>query len=442
MRNYLLRRLKMIYPIIQAPMAGGPTTPELVAAVSNAGGLGSFAGAYLTGEQCRQAIRTIRDLTDKPFAVNLFIPSTMQPHLEEVQDANNKKKKNPLRDDRDAFVTRNNRRIQLMQQFLRPYYESLKGAPGESSSSMNALDAESILRREAELFEEQLSVVLEEQVPVLSFTMGAPDAQTMKRIRDNVKSDGNDGIQGNVFVMGTATTVEEALYLENKVGVDAIVAQGSEAGGHRGSFLNADQRDPSTYMSTMALVPQMTNLDHGVRIPVIAAGGIMNGRGLVAALCLGASAAQMGTAFLTTRESGVRNSMKRHILDFDSGSSTSENIYTSVVSGRPARGLRSKLVADLMAQQQQQCGCGSNGGDSGAADDSGFVPDFPFQHYVTSQVRAEASKQNRLDYVVQWLGQGGGKYLSRGPDIGAGDLVKQIGKEAEMVFETVKILNR
>jgi nitronate monooxygenase len=227
MKTELTRKLRIKYPILQAPMAGGPTTPDLVASVSNAGGLGSLGAGYLTPEQIRNAIREIRGKTDRPFAVNLFVPEQPNTSVDTIAEMND---------------------------HLNTYRLSLGIAPNPS------------IPKFAESFDEQVQVVLEENVSVFSFTFGIPSQHIIQSMK-----------QKGIVVMGTATTVDEAIALE-AAGVDAIVAQGSEAGGHRGSFLTGSA---DTLIGIMALVPQM--VDH-VSVPVIASGGIMDGRGLVATL--------------------------------------------------------------------------------------------------------------------------------------------------------------
>ena len=224
-------------PIVQAPMAGGWTTPALVAAVSEAGGLGSIAGAMLPPEVLREQIRAVRSLTRKPFAVNLFAP---QPAPS------------------DAGLEQ---------------WALLTGRPAPEATARGVDPAE------------QLTVVVDERVPVLSFTFGIPDLTDV-----------------HCFTAGTATTVAEARALAD-AGIDAVIAQGFEAGGHRGTFLStASGDDPPEALGTMALVPQVVD---AVRIPVIASGGVMDGRGIAAARALGAAAVQLGTAFLRTDEAAT-----------------------------------------------------------------------------------------------------------------------------------------
>lgn len=322
----LTRALHIRYPIIQAPMAGGPTTADLVAAVSNAGGLGSLGAGYLTPEQIRLAIQEIRARTDRPFAVNLFVPE--QPTESEAA-------------------------IAEMTAYLNVYREAL-GIPSNP-----------LIPSFSESFEEQVRVLLEERIPVLSFTFGIPPQEVIQAMKE----------QGS-FVIGTATTVDEAIRLE-AAGVDAVVAQGSEAGGHRGTFL----KDASgSLIGAMALVPQMA--DH-VSLPVIASGGIMDGRGLVASLALGAAAVQMGTAFLACTESGAHPAYKQKILSENEDATEITRAY----SGKAARGIRT----DFMRDMQQY---------------SGTIPDYPIQNAMTRDIRQAAAKANRPEYMSLWAGQG------------------------------------
>ena len=269
-RDGLLRhRLGVRLPVIQAPMAGGASTPRLTAAVSQSGGLGSVAGGLLSPDGLRAAIREVRGLTDRPFAVNLFAP------LPEPSTSGTAE------------------------------WARLTGA-----REVPALP--SVPR-----FADQLAVVIAERVPVVSFTFGIPELPSM-----------------DALVLGTATTVAEATALE-RAGVDAVIAQGYEAGGHRATFLaSAD----SSLIATMALVPQVAG---AVSVPVIAAGGIMNGRGVAAALALGAEAVVMGTAFLACDEAGVSQPYRAML-----GSDTT---VTAVMTGRHARVVRTPLVDRLEA---------------------------------------------------------------------------------------------
>ena len=272
--NQLLRRLNVTSPVIQAPLAGGGDTPELVAAVANANALGFVGAAYLAPDQIRDAVARLRQLTSRPFGINLFapLPADEAPAPERAMQA------------------------------VAPYYREL-GLPPPAAPAPPR-----------HTFDQQLAACLESGAAAFSFTFGLLDAATVAAIKAR-----------GMFLIGTATTVAEAVALERS-GVDAVVTQGAEAGGHRGSVLGAFE---ASLVGTMALVPQVVD---AVRVPVIASGGIMDGRGVAAALCLGAQAVQMGTAFLTCRESGIPEVYKDAIL----AAAESDTRLTRAFSGRPA----------------------------------------------------------------------------------------------------------
>jgi len=263
-KTVLMQRLGLEHPIIQAPLAGGGDTPELVAAVCNAGALGFIGAAYLTPQQIAETGRAVRARTPRPFGINLFAP------LPPASSA-----KNP-----DAALRR-----------VAPYFAEL-GLPAPS-----------------------LPAALQTDASVFSFTFGILPADAIQAIKGR-----------QMFLMGTATTVDEAVALE-KAGVDAVVTQGSEAGGHRGTFAGDFA---AGMVGTISLVPQVVD---AVRIPVVASGGIMDGRGIAAALALGANAVQLGTAFLTCDESGVPNAYKEALLH----AREDQTRITRAFSGRPAR---------------------------------------------------------------------------------------------------------
>ncbi|WP_239614658.1 NAD(P)H-dependent flavin oxidoreductase [Cohnella mopanensis] len=350
----LTRLLKIRYPIFQAPMAGGPTTPELVAAVSNAGGLGNLGAGYLTPEQLRSTIHMIRQLTDQPFGVNLFVPE--QPI--ESEEA-----------------------IDQMTAYLNQYRIEL------------GIATNPLLPKFSESFEEQVQVLLEEKISVFSFTFGIPPHDVIQAMKE----------RGTVII-GTATTVEEAKCLE-VAGVDAVVAQGSEAGGHRGTFL---KNNSDAQIGTIALVPQI--VDH-VSIPVIASGGIMDGRGLVASLTLGAAAIQMGTAFLACPESGAHATYKQKILSANEDATEITRVY----SGKAARGIRTKFINDMHHY-------------------SGTIPAYPIQNAMTRDIRQAAAKSNNPEYLSLWAGQG----LRLANDGSAAAIVKQTIDQAYVLVKAME----
>jgi nitronate monooxygenase len=272
------------YPLILAPMSG-VTTPALVAAVSNAGGLGCFAAGYLTPAQIREGIAAVRALTDRPFAVNLFVYE-----------------KPPLAGNVEGVTA-----------VLAGLHRELGiAAPGGAEGSGPAI-------------EEQLAAVLEARVPVFSFAFGVPTAAWLEAFR-----------KAGTGTIGTATTVAEAEVLE-RAGVDMVCAQGGEAGGHRGTFLG-------TFEAGMGpMIEQVRQMAGAVKAPVIAAGGIRTGADVRAALDAGAVAVQMGTAFIVCRESSAPRAYKEALLRARPGAT---EIIKSV-SGRPTRGLANRLSRAL-----------------------------------------------------------------------------------------------
>ncbi len=338
------------YPIVQAPMAGA-TTPELVAAVSNAGGLGGFGAARTDPEELRATIRRIRELTDRPFGINVFAWP-------------------PFDADTDAAAVLG---------ALEPLYEEV-GVP---------LPAE--VRAPFDppvLLERQLAVVVEERVAVVSFTFGIPPLEDVRA--------------AGAVIAGTATTAAEAIALE-QAGVDLVVVQGSEAGGHRGTFLHGFE---DGLIGSLALVPAVVD---AVAVPVVAAGAIMDGRGIAAALALGADGVQVGTAFLRCPESALSD-VERDVLAHASERPTT---LTDRATGRPVRVIRTRIVDEL---------------------DSVDVPPlaFPLQAVATGPITRAALEQGREDLALVLAGQGAP--LAR--ELGAADLV------AALVAETDEVLSR
>lgn len=321
----LTSMLSIKYPIIQAGMAGTVTTAELVAAVSEAGGLGTLGAGYMKPDAIRRAIADIRERTSKPFAVNLLIA-----------------RRRLL----DSQTIENGRRI------LRPMEEQL--GVKEPNSAIQEED-----------YHEKLAVLIEERVPVVSFAFDIPSIKEMRALKKN-----------GTLVIGTATNVREAKVLAN-IGVDAIVGQGSEAGGHRSTFLGSEQQ---SLIGTMALIPQIVAAIPSM--PIIAAGGIMDGRGLVAALALGAVGIQMGTAFLTCTESGTHPVHKEAVLH----SHERSTVVTRAFSGRYARGIENAFIKKMQGKEQD-------------------LPPYPIQNSLTSPLRSAAAQQGNGDYMALWAGQ-------------------------------------
>lgn len=353
-RTDFVARLSLHGPLIQAPMAGGATTPELVAAVSNAGALGSLGGAYLSPTELETAIRQIKMLTQRPFAVNLFAPCA-EPVLSEnqIQAA--------------IAATKSYRReLGISDPALRPPF--------------------------SQKFEQQFAVVLEERPAVFSFTFGLPERKILEECRKR-----------GIVTFGTATTPEEGLALQ-AIGVDAVVGQGAEAGAQRGTF-SAEQGD--LFMGLAALIPTLVSR---LRIPVIAAGGIMNGQGIAAALTLGAQAAQLGTAFLVCDESGISKTYRSALLDPAKRQVTR---LTRAFSGRWARGLENRFIVEM------------------ASKENAILP-FPAQNAFTQDIRKRAAELGIADYLSLWAGQGVGLIRA----MKAETLVKTLLKETLEAIDT------
>jgi nitronate monooxygenase len=350
-KTLLTQQFMLRLPIIQAPLAGGGDTPNLVAAVSEAGALGFIGAAYLTPAQIGETARAVRLLTPRPFGINLFAPMPVPA---------------PPRDPTSALAS------------VTPFFAEL------------GLPAPAVPAPPADGFDAQFSAALGSGAACFSFTFGTIGAGAVKAAKER-----------GMFVIGTATTVEEAVALE-QTGADAVVAQGGEAGGHRGSFI---AHFDAGMIGTMALVPQMVD---AIEVPVIASGGIMDGRGIVAALSLGASAVQMGTAFLTTVEAGVPEAYKEAIL----AAREHETRVTRAFSGRPARGIVNRFMTEV---------------DSAAAD--AILP-FPFQNMLTRPLRTAAARQGRAAFLSLWAGQGVGLARRRS----AADLVAELGREIDLTL--------
>ncbi|MGE0734981.1 MAG: NAD(P)H-dependent flavin oxidoreductase [Alphaproteobacteria bacterium] len=341
-QSVLLQRLGLEHPIIQAPMSG-VSTPKLAAAVSNAGGIGALGLANLSLDGIRDQIRATRAQTNKAFVANLFCYERPAP---------------------DAA------RAASLQARVETYLRELPPAPG----SPPPLPPD---------YRDQLAVLIDERVPVFSCTFGAPPREIVARL----KAHGS-------FTIGTATTVAEAAYLES-IGMDAVVAQGAEAGGHRGTFMGAMD---DALIGTMALVPMIVD---AVRIPVIAAGGIMDGRGVAAALLLGAEAVQMGTAFLTCPEVELAPAYLDTLLNRHTMGTTISRAYT----GREARFVKNSYVREMQTRLDE-------------------VPPYPYAIPITGPLRFRA--KDRPELFPMLAGQGYPMVKARL----AAELVREFASEA------------
>jgi nitronate monooxygenase len=348
--NALFRKLGIDLPIIQAPMAG-VSTPEMAAAVSNAGGLGSIGVGSVDAETTRQMIAAVRSRTDRSFNVNVFC------NRPSVADAGREA----------AWLAR-----------LGPDFARYGANPPARLTEIY----QTFLTDDA-----KLAVLLAERPAVVSFHFGLPDRARVEALR-----------AAGIVLLATATNLEEGKAVA-AAGIDAVVAQGYEAGGHRGVF---DPDSPDDRLGTMALTRLLVReLD----VPVIAAGGIMDGAGVAAALTLGAAVAQLGTAFIACPESSADAGYRAAIL----GTPAEHTVMTRVISGRPARCLANRFTA------------------LGAGVAPATVPDYPIAYDAGKALHAAAKAAGEFGYGAQWAGQGAP--LARA--LPATELVAQLRRELE-----------
>ena len=342
----LLDLFDIEYPILSAPMAG-PSTPELAAAVSNAGGLGAMAFAMSSLDQIKADFGRFRTLTNKSVNVNFFCHKPPAP--------------NP---DADA----------RWRKRLSGYYTEFGLDPDAPVSAANRAP-----------FDEAMCEIVEANRPKLvSFHFGLPEKSLLDRVR-----------RAGCLIISSATTVTEALWLERN-GVDAVIAQGFEAGGHRGMFLTDSL---ASQVGTMALVPQIVD---AVKVPVIAAGGIGDARGICAALALGAAGAQLGTSFLFTPEAKV-SSLHRAALE---NAADDDTALTNVFTGRPARGIVNRLMREV-------------------GPISADAPAFPTAGSASAPLKAFAEANGSGDFSALWSGQA----MTLGRKLPAGELTSKLAEE-------------
>jgi len=316
------------YPIIQGPL-GGFSSQRLTGAVSNFVGLGSFGAHSLQPHAIKEVIAEIRSLTTKPFAINLWV--SMEDEAAPASDA-------------AAF--------HRALSHLSPHIRAVGGTEPD------------FVPYKSIRFEDQARVLLDAKVPAFSFIYGIPPKEILDEARKQ-----------NIATIGTATTPDEAIALE-QAGVNLVVASGFEAGGHRGSFLRSSE---DSLTGTFSLVPQTVD---AVRIPVIAAGGIADARGIAAAFCLGAEGVQIGTAFLACEESGANPLHREAIL---SGQARHTSL-TRGFTGRLARGIHNQLVESLDRPGTE------------------FLP-YPLQRALMRNLALPAQKAGRTDLLALWAGQ-------------------------------------
>jgi nitronate monooxygenase len=344
----LITLLGIEHPIIQAPMAGSMDA-ELVAEVSEAGGLGSLPCAMLTPDQLRDQFAKIRARTDKPVNVNFFCHTV--PAL-------------------------NNAREARWRDRLKPYYQELgidASAPVPSSNRAP--------------FDAAFCSVIEDIKPqVVSFHFGLPAADLLRRIK-----------AAGCVVISSATTAAEAVWLEQH-GVDAVIAQGYEAGGHRGMFLT---EDTAAQVGTFALIPQIAD---AVKVPVIAAGAIGDARGIAASFALGAAGVQIGTAYLRCPEAKISGPYRAALKSVREDGTAVTNLMT----GRPARGIINRVMREV-----------------GPVSDA--PPAFPLAAGALAPLRAKAEAAGSGDFSPLWCGQA----AALGRDIPAGELTRTLATEAQ-----------
>jgi nitronate monooxygenase len=333
-------------PIVQAPMATF-VTPELVIAVSEAGGLGSLPCATLSPDQVRSELGIVRQRTSRPVSLNFFCHR--QPQIDPVRE-------------------------KAWRERLNAYYIEFEvAAPEPAAGALRPFDS-------------TMCGLVEEVAPdVVSFHFGLPEKALLDRVRAT-----------EAIILSSATTVDEARWLEAE-GCDAIIAQGLEAGGHRGMFLS---NDSSKQMGTMALVPQIVD---AVAVPVIAAGGIGDARGIAAAFALGASGVQMGTAYLFCPETQV-SPVHWAALTSDANRETA---LTNVLSGRPARSIANRIIREVGPM-------------------SDLTPDFPLAGGAFATVRSKAEAEGSGDFSPLWSGQA----AALGREMPAGELTMQLAADA------------
>lgn len=350
MQTAYSKKWNLKIPAILAPLSGGPGSPELVAACCNAGIFGFFGGAYLSAKDLRSEIQKIKSLTTKPFGVNLFTPST-EPKLsqEQIRKAIDLTKK--YRDE-----------LGLSEPKVGPpYFED---------------------------WEKQLEVILSEKPAAFSFTFGLISEKDLQRLK-----------QAGIEVIGTATTLKEALLLRD-LGVDAICLQGTEAGGHRGMF---SDHDPETNLGIRDLLKQCAK---EIKLPLIAAGGLMTGADVHEVLLLGAQAAQMGTAFLLCAEAAVSKPYREELRK-----KTNTTKLTRVFSGRFARGLENRFMREMPKEE--------------------ILP-WPTLNFFTRDLRKKSAEQNKSDFLSLWAGTG----IAKIRELSASDLIKVISDEFHKVSQS------
>lgn len=352
----LLARLRIEIPVILAPMAG-IGTPALAAAVSNAGGLGSLAIGAMNVDSARTSIRELRALTEKPFNINLFVHRPARPNR--VREA-------------------------IWLDYLKPHFVEFGVEPPDALAEIypSFVDGDAMLE-----------MLLRERPPVVSFHFGLPSEERIAALHD-----------AGILLLANATTLDEVRQIEH-AGIDAVIVQGIEAGGHRGSF-NPDAEDEE--FSTLTLVSQAVS---EFRLPVIAAGGIMDGFGIAAALTLGSQAAVLGTAFIGAPESAASAAFREALVRPDA-----RTVFTSAISGRRARAIQNRFT------------------ELDNDPDRPPIPEYPIAYDAGKRLHAAASAGGSARYAAHWAGQGVG--LSRA--MPAAELVETLAHEMREAISIIQ----
>ena len=317
------------YPILQGPFGGNLSSVALTAAVSNAGGLGGYGAYTMTPQEIFEVDKQIKAATDKPYNINLWVSD---------------------HDSAEEGLT--DEQFNKATALFKPYFDEVGIPLPEKPASFQSR------------FENQLQVILDVRPKVFSFMFGALPPDVLEQAR-----------KLGIVTVGAATTLDEAIFLENS-GVDMIIASGFEAGGHRPSFLASAESSLNGTFVLLQLIREK------VKIPVIAAGGIANGKGVAAALALGASAAQIGTAFLAVEESNALPIHKQMLFSDAAKYSTLSRAYT----GRLGRGITSRIAKEIIGKE------------------AGVLP-FPLQTTFMSPLRKAALDQEKWDMILFWGGQ-------------------------------------
>jgi nitronate monooxygenase len=317
------------YPIMQGPFGGNLSSVQLVSTVSNAGGLGGYGAYTLTPQEIVEVDQQIKETTGKPYNINLWVSDT---------------------DTVDGSVS--DEQFKQAQALFKPYFDELGIGLPEKPVPFKSR------------FENQVEVILHQRPPVFSFVFGIPSVDILEQCH-----------RSGIVTIGAATTPDEAIALES-AGVDMVIASGFEAGGHRPSFL------ASAELSTTGTFVLVQLIKEKVKTPVVAAGGIANGKGVAAALTLGADAVQIGTAFLACDESNT-TAIHKQMLFSDAAKYTT---LSRAFSGRLGRGINSRIATDLMDK------------------DKGLMP-FPLQAQFMSHLRKAAIEQEKWDMIIFWSGQ-------------------------------------